>query len=68
MRWARYVAGVEEMRNAYKTLVGKPEGKERDHMVDLGADGRIILNKNLKKTGCEDVEWIQLARNSGRLL
>jgi hypothetical protein len=27
MRWAGYVASMEEMRNAYKILVGKPEGK-----------------------------------------
>jgi len=29
-------------RGAYMTLVGKPEG--RNHLEDLGADGRIILN------------------------
>jgi hypothetical protein len=27
MRWARQVGRMEEMRNAYKILVGKPEGK-----------------------------------------
>jgi hypothetical protein len=26
MRWARHVARVGEKRNAYRTLVGKPEG------------------------------------------
>jgi hypothetical protein len=31
-----------EMRNAYKILIGKPEGK-RDHSGGLGIDGRIIL-------------------------
>jgi hypothetical protein len=30
-----------EMRNAYKILVKKPEGK--DHSEDLGVDGKIIL-------------------------
>jgi hypothetical protein len=29
------------MRNAYKILVGKPEG--RDHSEDLDADGRFLL-------------------------
>jgi hypothetical protein len=29
------------MRNAYNTLVRKPE--EKDHSKDLGVDGRIIL-------------------------
>jgi hypothetical protein len=29
MRWAVHVARIEEKRNAYRILVGKPEG--RDH-------------------------------------
>jgi hypothetical protein len=32
---------VGEMRNVYKILVRKPE--RRDHLEDLGIDGRIIL-------------------------
>jgi hypothetical protein len=32
---SRHVARIEEVRNAYSILVGKPE--------DLGVDGRIIL-------------------------
>jgi hypothetical protein len=31
---------MEVMTNAYKILVGKPEGKRP---LDLGTDGRIIL-------------------------
>jgi hypothetical protein len=27
IRWARYVARIGEMRNAYKISVGKPEGR-----------------------------------------
>jgi hypothetical protein len=27
VRWVGYVAGMEEMRNAYKIFIGKPEGK-----------------------------------------
>jgi hypothetical protein len=27
MRWARHVARLGEKRNAYRLLVGKPEGK-----------------------------------------
>jgi hypothetical protein len=27
MRWAGHVAGLEEKRNEYRILVGKPEGK-----------------------------------------
>jgi len=31
---------MEERRNAYEVLVGKPEGKK--HLQDLGIDGRIL--------------------------
>ena len=27
LRWAGHVARIEQSRNAYKVLVGKPEGK-----------------------------------------
>jgi hypothetical protein len=36
-----------EMRNAYKMLVGKPEGKRS--LEHLGVDGRIILEWILGK-------------------
>jgi len=36
-----HVARMGEVRNAYNILVTKPEG--RDHLEDLGVDGRIIL-------------------------
>jgi len=36
-----------DMRNAYKILVGKPEGK--NHSGDLGVDGKIILEWILRK-------------------
>jgi hypothetical protein len=35
-----------EKRNAYKLLVGKPEG---DHLEDLDIDGKKILKLILKK-------------------
>jgi hypothetical protein len=37
-----------ERRGAYKVLVGRPEGK-RDHLEDLGVDGRILLQCIFKK-------------------
>jgi hypothetical protein len=33
--------------------------KERNNLEDLGLDRRIILHL---KTGCNHVDWIQLAR------
>jgi hypothetical protein len=41
MRWAGHVADMEEIRNAYKILVGEPERK--NHSEGIGVDGRIIL-------------------------
>ena len=41
MRWAGHVARMGEERVVYRVLVGKPEG--RNHLGDLGVDGRIIL-------------------------
>jgi hypothetical protein len=43
MRWAGNVARMIEMRNAYKILVGKPEGKRP--LRRIGVDGKIILRK-----------------------
>jgi hypothetical protein len=34
IRWAGHVGRMEEMRNAYKISVGKPEGK--NYSEDLG--------------------------------
>jgi len=40
VRWAGYVALMGERKNAYCVLVEKPMGK--NHLEDLGLDGRII--------------------------
>jgi hypothetical protein len=36
MRWAGHVARMGEKRNAYKLLVGKPEGKRALEVQDVG--------------------------------
>jgi hypothetical protein len=36
MRWAGHVARIEEKRNAYRLLVGKPEGKRPKADQDIG--------------------------------
>jgi hypothetical protein len=46
MSWAGHVARMGK-RNAYRILVGKPEGK--DHQEDLDVDGRITLKWILRK-------------------
>ena len=42
LRWAGDVARMEQSRNAYRVLVGKPEGK-RPLGRQRDVDGRIIL-------------------------
>jgi hypothetical protein len=41
MGWAGHVARMRETRNAYRILMGKPEG--RDHYEDQGVGGWTIL-------------------------
>jgi hypothetical protein len=43
MRWAGQVARMEEMRNACKISVRKPEGK--DHSEHLGVDVKIVRGR-----------------------
>jgi hypothetical protein len=45
MRWAGHVASMR-MQNAYRILVGKPEGKRRIGKLDVG---RIIFKCVLVK-------------------
>jgi len=47
VRWIGHVAHMGEMRNACKTLVGKPEGKKP--FGRLGIDGKIIVEWILGK-------------------
>jgi len=47
MRWAPHVARTGDGRDAYRALVGRPEGKRP--LEDLGAEGRIILKLVFKK-------------------
>ena len=42
LRWAEHVARMGQSRNAYRVLVGKPEGK-RPLGRGQGVDGRTIL-------------------------
>jgi hypothetical protein len=57
MRWAGHVARVGEMRNAYNSFVGNPEGKRplgkpRYRWEDIRISFRVI--------GCEGVDWMHL--------
>jgi hypothetical protein len=51
---------MEEMRNACKILVGKPERKSDSE--DVGANGGNI-RMDLSKMGWEGVDWIYLTQD-----
>jgi hypothetical protein len=54
----------EEKRNAYRLLVGKPEGKR-----PLGRPRRRLVNNitmDLGEVGWGDVDWIGLAQDRNR--
>jgi hypothetical protein len=61
MRWAGHVARMAEKRNAYRLLVGKPEGKRpqgrpRRRWVDN-------IKVNLLEIGWSGVDWIGLTQD-----
>jgi hypothetical protein len=51
MRWAGLVALVGDRKGAYRSLVGRPEG--RHNLEDRGTDEGIILKWILKSWGGE---------------
>jgi hypothetical protein len=61
MRWAGHVARKGEKRNAYRTLVGMPEGKRplrrpRRRWVDS-------IKMDLKEIRWDGMDWIDLTQN-----
>jgi hypothetical protein len=61
IRSAGYVARMREMRNAYKILVGKPEGKRPLGRPRFRRKDNIRMD--LRETGWEDVDWMYMAQD-----
>ena len=64
MRWAGHVARMGEERDAYRVLVGKPEGKRL-----LGRPRRKLVDNirmDFQEVGCGYVDWIGLAQDRDR--
>jgi hypothetical protein len=59
IRLTGHVARIKDMRNAYKMLVGKSEGK------GAGVEGKVIL-KWILRTCPEGVDWIHMAQDRDR--
>jgi hypothetical protein len=64
MRWAGHVARMETKINAYRLLVGKPEGKR------LVGRPRSRWRDNIKvyfrEIGWDDLDWIDFAQDRDR--
>jgi hypothetical protein len=61
MRWAGHVARIGDKRNAYRIVVGNPEGKKplgrpRHRWVDN-------IKMDLREIGWDGGDWIDLAQN-----
>jgi hypothetical protein len=64
MRWEGHVARMGEKRNAFRLLVGKPEGKRL-----LGRPRRRWVDNirmDLREMGWGHVDWIGLAHDKTR--
>jgi hypothetical protein len=64
MRWAGHVTRMREKRNAYRILVGRPEGKR-----PLGRSRHRLednIRMNLRETGWGVMDWIYLAQDRDR--
>ena len=60
-RWVGHVARMEQFRNAYRVLVGKPESKR-----PLGRPRRRWednIKMDLREVGCDPRDWIALAED-----
>jgi hypothetical protein len=61
MRWAGHVARMGKRRNAYRILVGKPEGK-----IPLGRSRRRWVDNikmDLTEIGWDGVVWFDLTQD-----
>ncbi|KAJ4437465.1 hypothetical protein ANN_17609 [Periplaneta americana] len=64
LRWAGHVARMGESRNAYRVLVGRPEGKRPSGRPRRRWEDNIKLD--LRELGYDDRDWINLAQDRDR--
>jgi len=65
MRGVGHRAHMEERRDIYKVLVGKPEGKKPLGRPRHRKEDNI--KSDIQEVGCRGVEWIRLAQDWDRL-
>ena len=61
LRWAGHVARVKQSRNAYRVLVGKPEGNRLLGRQRHGWKDKIKMD--LMEVGCDPRGWVVLAED-----
>ncbi|KAJ4428441.1 hypothetical protein ANN_24478 [Periplaneta americana] len=61
LRWGGHVARMGESRNAYRVLVGRPEGKTPFGRPRRRWEDNIKMD--LREVGYDDREWINLAQD-----
>jgi hypothetical protein len=64
MRWAGHVARMGEGRDAYRVLVGRPEGKRPLGRPRRRWEGNIQMDR--REIGIDGTNWIQLAQDRVR--
>jgi hypothetical protein len=61
MRWAGHVALTGDRRNAYRILVGKPEGKRPLGRPRCRWEDNIRMD--LREIGWDGMDWIDMAQD-----
>ena len=61
LRWPGHVARMEQSRNSYRVLMGKPEGKRPFGKIRRRWEDNIKMD--LREVGCDPGEWIDLAED-----
>ena len=61
LRWAGHVARIEEVRSAFKALIGKPTGKRPLRRPRLRWE--VNIRMDLKEMGINSRNWVDSAQN-----
>jgi hypothetical protein len=64
LRWVGHIEDMGDMKNAYKILVGKPEGKRPLGTPRRRWEGNIKMDH--RKIGLKGSDWICLAQDRNR--
>jgi hypothetical protein len=64
MRWESHIARMGKKRNAYRILVGKPEGKRPQGSPTHKWENNIKIG--FRKVGWGGMDWIDLAQDRGQ--